>query len=164
MRVTIKPGEQFETLTPDELKRELDSLRLALARKPANVRAEEDGQTTATGAVTTEVYKVPMGMEFRLTRLVVLADGFTPAVPFQGAGAFLELLRNDVAITWQSLVAGAAVYPGALPAVLVDADSESSAAYYANGDCVAIRLTAGPVSTRIIVRAEGVLNPFVEGN
>lgn len=164
MRVTIRPGEQFETLTPDELRRELNGLRVALAKKPANVRAEEDGVTTAAGAATVEVYKVPLGMEFRLTRLAVLADGFTPAVPFQGAGAFLELLRNDVALTWQSLVAGAAVAPGALPSVLVDADSESSAAYYANGDCVAIRLTAGPASTRLIVRAEGVLNPFVEGN
>ncbi len=164
MRVKIKPGEEFETLTPDELRRELDGLRIALAKKPAVVRFEKAGPTTATGALTLEGYKPPLGMEFRLTRLVVLADGFSPAVPFNGAGAFLELLRNDVPIAWQSLVAAAAINASALPSILVDADSETSAAYYANADCVAVRLTNGPVSTNITVRGEGVLNPFVEGN
>lgn len=160
----IKAGEEFETLTPDELRRELDGLRLALAKKPAIVRFEKTGVTTGTGALTLEGYKVPLGMEFRLTRLGVLADGFTPAVPFNGAGAFLELLRNDVPTSWQSLVAAATVNASALPSILVDADSETSAAYYANGDCVAVKLTAGPATTNITMRGEGVLNPFVEGN
>ncbi len=151
-------------LTREELRAELDSLRLALALKPAIVRAEKDGDTTAAGALTLEFYKVPLGMSFALTRLVVLADGFTPAVPFNGAGAFLELLRNDVPIAWASLVAAAAIAPGALPFQLIDADSESSAAWFANGDCAAIRLTAGPVSTNIIARAQGVLEPIVQGN
>ena len=161
MKVALKPGAEIETLTREELRAELESLRLALARNPATVRAEEDGATAATGALTLPFYQVPMGMGFKLTRCAVFADGFTPAVPFNGAGAFLELLRNDVPVAFQSLVAGAG---GGLPFVLIDADSESSAAWAGNGEQFAIRLTAGPASTGIIVRTQGVLEPIVLGN
>jgi hypothetical protein len=164
VKVALKPGAELDVLTRAELRDELEAIVGRLRGAPATVRAEADGQTTAAGAITEEVYKVPLGMSFKLTRLAVLADGFTPAVPFQGAGAFLELLRNDVPVAWCSLVAGAAIAPGALPMQLIDADSPDSAAWYANGDCVAVRITAGPASTRILVRAQGTLEPVVIGN
>lgn len=164
VKVALKPGAELDVLTRDELRDELEAIVMRLRGAPATVRAENDGVTTAAGAVTVEVYKVPLGMSFKLTRLVVLADGFTPAVPFNGAGGFLELLRNDVPVAWCSLVAAAAIAPGALPMQLVDADSPESAVWYANGDCVAYRITAGPASTATIGRAQGILEPIVTGN
>lgn len=164
MKVALKPGAELDVLTRDELRDELEAIVARLRDRPATVRAEEDGRTTAAGAAEIELYRVPSGMSFKLTRLAVLAGGFSPAVPFQGAGAFLELLRNDVPVAWCSLVAGAAVAPGALPMQLVDADSPESAVWYANGDVAAVRLTAGPASTDIIVRGQGILEPVVLGN
>lgn len=164
MRVALRPNAELDVLTRDELREELEAIVERLRGRPAVVRLDEDGATDSGGELELEFYRVPTGMGFRLSRLYVVADGFTPAVPFNGAGAFLELLRGGAPIVGVSLVAGAAVNAGALPMLLVDADSPESAAWYGNGEQVAIRLTNGPASTRINVRAQGLLEPIVLGN
>lgn len=162
MRQTLRPGAELELLTSSELQHALDAAVLRLAARPATVRAEDDAVTNAAGFVELEVYRVPQGMGFHLTRLLVLADGFTAAVPFNGAGAFLEVLRNDVAVDLVSLVA-ANPAGGSLP-FKSDAHSEGAAPYYTNGDAVGVRITAGPVTTRVLVRLQGLLEPVVLGN
>lgn len=163
MRVTLKPNAELDILTREELRKELEAITDRLAYHPAVVRLEEDGATDAGGELELAIYRPPAGMEFRLTRCYVVAEGFTPAVPFNGAGAFLELLRAGVPVDGVSLVAAAA-NGGQIPIMLVDADSPDSAQVYFNGEDVAIRLTNGPASTRIGVRAQGILHPIARGN
>lgn len=163
MKVALKPNAELDVLTRDELREELEAIVARLHDRPAVVRPDEEGATDAGGELELEFYRVPMGMAFRLTRVYVVADGFTPAVPFNGAGGFLELLRGGVPIVGVSLVAAAAE-GGRLPMTLVDADSPESAAWFANGEVVAIRITNGPASTGVGVRAQGTLEPIVLGN
>lgn len=163
MKVALKPNAELDVLTRDELRAELDTILGRLRERPAVVRVEDDGRTDAGGELELVFYRVPAGMAFRLTRLYVVADSFSPAAPFNGAGAMLELLRGGVPIAGVSLVAAAAD-GGRIPMTLVDADSPESAAWYANAEEVAIRLTNGPASNGIGVRAQGTLEPIVLGN
>jgi hypothetical protein len=159
VRQLLKPGAELDLLTPGEAKSLFDELAARLAQRPATVRAEKDALTDAAGAVSFAVYQVPSGMAFHLTRLVVTIDGFTPAAPFTGAGAYLEILRNDVPVDFASLVAGSDGLPRKFFAEGLD-----SSAYYANGDAVAVRIVAGPANTRLLARLQGLLEPVVLGN
>lgn len=150
MKQKIVPGAELDILSPEEAGSLIASLLGSQGRPEDRVRAEANKRTDAAGAVTLELYTVPVGQAFRLGRLLVSADGFTAAVPFTGAGAFVEILRNDVPVDFKSLTAA----PG-LPAL--SEYSSFSAPYYTNGDMLAVRLTAGPSSTNIVARMEGLL-------
>jgi hypothetical protein len=162
VKQTLRPGAELELLTREELRGELRELEQALARRPAVVRAEKSFETDANGDASASVYKVPLGMAFRLSRVLVQLDGFTAAVPFNGAGAYLEVRRNDVMVDFLSLVAGAAG-GGSLPAKL-DTESDSSAAWFANGDDVVVVLESVTASRSGVVRIQGLLEPVVLGN
>ena len=161
MKTKIVPGSEIDLLTESELKRTLDEVVRGLTIEPANVRAVTQGQTDATGALTLPVYEVPLGMGFDLTRLLVRIAGASVAVPFTGAGAMLEVLRNDLLVDFKSLVA-AAVTPAGLPALLTY--GSDSAAWFGNGDVVQVRLTAVTANATVTALAEGPMSPFVAGN
>lgn len=160
MKQRLQPGGEIDLLTADEVRDLIEQAIEPLRLHPARVRAEADAPTDAAGALTLEVYKVPPGMTFVLTRLLVRADGFTFAVPFNGAGAMLQVLRNDVVIDGKSLVAAAVTPDGlsGLPALFTYGTDAGS--FFSNGDAVAVRLTAGPLSTNVSARIEGRLSPL----
>lgn len=161
MKVALKPNAELDLLTRDELREELEAIVARLRERPALVRGDEEGQTDASGNIgALEFYRVPPGMMFHLTRCHVLMQGVTPATPFTGAGAFLELLRNAVAVDWESLAAGSA----GLPSKLVDADSPQTAPVGTNGDVFAVRVQAVTATRQILVRFQGLLEPVVLGN
>jgi hypothetical protein len=157
----FQPGGELDLLTESELRKTLGEVLRGLTISPAQVRTVANGKTDGAGALTLPVFDVPMGMGFFLTRLLVRIDGATVAVPFTGAGAMLEVLRNDILVDFKSLVAAAAV-PAGLPALMTY--GEDSAEWFANGDVVAVRLTAVTINANVVASIKGKLQPLVVGN
>lgn len=160
-KVRLQPGAELELLEPSDLAKALGEVKRGSTIEPANVRTLAAGKTDAAGFLLLPIYDVPNGMGFTLSRLLVTMEGATVAVPFTGAGAMLEVLRNDVLVDFKSLVA-AAVAPAGLPALLTY--GTDSAAWYANGDVVQVRLTALTASRGVTASIEGDLTPIVLGN
>ena len=152
MKTRIVPGAEIETVTPLEASQLIAELLGAGGRPQVPLRAEQAGKTDAGGNATVYAYTVPPGMGFRLTRVLVQADGFTPGAPFTGAGAYLEIIRNDVMVDFLPLTVGSG---GSLPSAW--SESESDAPYYANGDAAGIRVNLGPATTGLLVRIQGEL-------
>lgn len=161
MKQRLTPGAEIDVLTESELTKALGEILRGKTDQPAQVRDEQAKQTDAAGGLELVCFTVPPGMGFYLNRLLVRADGFTAAIPFTGAGAMLEVLRDDTLVDFKSLVAAAAV-PAGLPALL--SYGTDSAAWFSNGSQVKIRITAGPALTNIVARISGILSPVVVGN
>lgn len=161
MKQRFQPGGELDLLTESELKKTLIEVMAGSTIEPAIVRTEGDAKADTAGNVTIEVYRTPAGMGFFLTRLLVRLDGASFAVPFTGAGAMMELLRNDAVVDGRSLVA-AAITPAGLPQMLTW--GEDSAPWYANGDLLAVRLTAVTANAVASVRIAGKQSPVVFGN
>ena len=155
----VKFGKlDLDVLTPHEAKRiigdELDE-RFDLAPTEL-VRAEESGVTSAAGALVLPVYVVPAAMEFRVHVVVVEADGFTPAVPFNGAGAWWRTRVASRGVDEASLVAGAA-NGSQLPFVKTYGFMQGPVAV--NNEPLELEINAGPANTLIRVFAQGTLVP-----
>jgi hypothetical protein len=157
----LQPGVELDLLTESELERTLQEVLRGFTHQPAQARGAQSGVTDGAGALTLKVFEVPMGMGFFLNRLLVRTDGATVAAPFTGAGAYLEVLRNDLVVDFKSLVAAAAV-PAGLPALFVYGDD--SAEWFANGDVLSVRLTAGPAAAGVVASFKGKQSPVVVGN
>ena len=161
MKQKLTPGGELDLLTESDLRKVVNEVMGGLTIEPAQVRALETGATDAAGALTLPVYDVPLGMGFKMTRLLVRIAGATVAVPFTGAGAMLEVLRNDLLVDFKSLVA-AAVTPAGLPALITY--GTDSAPYLTNGDVLVVRLTAVTATATVAAYTEGQLSPIVTGN
>ncbi len=143
-------------LTREELAEELARAFTPDAELPVSVRPEESGETTTTGAVSIDVYTVPAGYDFNLTRLLVEAEGFTPAAPFTGAGAYIAIRRSSVLIDFAALIAVEPSGGGkSLPALFTY--SVTSGFRLSNKETLQVALVAGPATTVITARAEGFL-------
>lgn len=115
------------------------------------------GNTSAAGLLNLPIYLVPNGYQFYLTRWNVEAEGFSPGAPYSnavgqisifsgqefGVGAMLDFLPNPPA-------ANGAILPAS------STDGLPSAPLFRGGETVSLRLVAGPVSTKINVRIQGV--------
>jgi hypothetical protein len=157
--VRVKFGRiELDVLSPAEAKKIIgDELDDRLDLNPTElVRAEESGVTSAAGALVLPVYVVPPAMEFRVHVVVIEADGFSPAVPFQGAGAFWRLRVSGRAVDLGSCVAGA---PASIASQLPDRKTYGfmQGAVAVNQEAVEFELTAGPANTLVRVLAQGTL-------
>lgn len=151
----IKIGErEHEVLTPDEavgLVREmLDGLR---GEGPRSVRPDESAILDADGNGTIEVYKVPMGYEFALHRLVLDFDGSTVAVPYTNAAGYALIQRSGEMMDFVSFAAAA----GGIPAVYTQ--SGAAAARFRNGEQVEVVIVGGPVNRSVRAKVQGTLEP-----
>jgi hypothetical protein len=147
VKAQLVPGAEIDFATPADVAAIAEAIA-GLGGTPDVVRMQASGMTTAAGFLELVVYAVPPGQSFILTRTIVEASGFTPGVPFTGAGAYLDILRNDVREDFVSL----AEAPG-LPAI--STDSETQGAVFQNGDQVIVRITGGPATTSITARIRG---------
>jgi hypothetical protein len=161
VKTKLQPGVELDLLNESELERVLQETLRGFTHQPSQARGVASGPTDAAGALTLKIFEVPVGMGFFLNRLLVRTDGATVAAPFTGAGAMLEVLRNDLVVDFKSLVAAAAV-PAGLPALFVYGND--SAEWFANGDVLSVRLTAGPVSAGVVASFKGEQAPVVVGN
>lgn len=151
MEVEIRPGAKLDVLTKDELRDVIGEFTELFEHEVSDdVRASASARTDASGNATIAVYTVPAGMRFRLTRLVLAADGFTFGAPYTGAGYF-ETRRNG------QMVDGG-VLANNLPTV--GTDGASAAARFKNADVLEVAIVGGPVSTNVEARIEGDLFPL----
>jgi hypothetical protein len=142
-------GGEIDALSVDEARALFDELAGKLATR--TVRPAKDGRTDAAGALTLSVYTVPIGMELEVNRLLVTADGFTPAAPYLNAAGYLYVLRAGVVVDFLSLATGG------LPAL--STDGTGPAVRYRNGEDVGIALVSGPASTKVQAAIQGRLFP-----
>jgi hypothetical protein len=127
-------------------------------RRPVTelVRAEESGKTDGGGNLVLPIYVVPAAMEFRAHWLMVEADGFTFAAPFNGAGAFWRMRVAARGEDGASLVAAAA-NGTALPFTRSYGFMQGPVSL--NQEAIELELNAGPVNTLIRAFLRGTLVP-----
>lgn len=126
-----------------------------LAKRPNDVqRFARSGSTDNTGLLTQIIYESAPGQRFELHSLSVEADGYTYAVPFNGAGGMIELKMQDTTVDGASLVSGASggtslpcrFYYGRLQGIVVE-----------DGERLTVKITSGPASKTITMWARGSL-------
>lgn len=155
MKFTLRPGAELDILTPAEMReivreRWLDTEQDA----PVTYRAPLSFKVNAAGdMVTVEVITVPLGRRFKLHRLVIWLDGFTPVSPFQDTDAYLVVRREGgQRVSFLPLTAASG---NGLPAYLTDGGAQG--AEFVNGEKVEIELFGLPANVTGSVYAQGDL-------
>lgn len=168
MKFTLVPGAEIDALTPEEFGDILAELAGGGRVRPEEVvRAEANGKTDGSGAITLPVYTVPVGMQAVITRLYVADDGHSfgsPYTPAAGNYFGLEVLRNDIVVEGFSAVGLAANTPGVLPWTMNQGRSQGIR--LSNGDSLSIRfgqVGANPgANLGVTCRAQGWLEPLFD--
>lgn len=145
MKQAVVPGGTIDAATTAEVA----ELVQALVRVDVYERVRESatGDLDANGDGVVQCYKVPVGMEFRLCRVLVTAAGYSYAAMFTNAAGGVTIERNgDVIIDGYNLAAG---IPNAWSA------GSGAAPRYKNGEMVTVRFVGGPPDTGVLVRIEG---------
>lgn len=153
MKFKLVAGSEVDLVSPEELRTVLDEFVEQFQRSHSErVRAAFQAQTDGGGNLALDAYEVPIGMEFRLSRVVVQADGFTFAAPGV-AGVALEIRRNGV---------NGQLVDGQKPAVGLPwswSSGGSPSPHYRNGETVTVHVLGGPVNVNVSVYVEGDLYP-----
>lgn len=147
-------GAEIDFLTQAEARQIMREARKdALEGQSTRVRATESGSTDASGNGTVTVYRVPAGRKFRLTRILVEADGQTFGVEFHSATGFVVIKRSGGQIVWGTQLAAASNI--GIPFVFNW--SASAGMEFLNNETVDVVITGGPVSVGVQVDIEGDL-------
>lgn len=145
----IVPGATLDIPTSDELAAVVRAEFRHEVRE--RVRAQAGAKTDANGAVTVSPYTVDTGMEFRLTRVLVEADGYSYAAMFTNAAGAVTIQRGGQVLDGYNLATG---IPNAWTGGSADAPR------YRNGEKVDVVVVGGPANTNVNVRIEGDLYPY----
>lgn len=153
-RQKIVPGGEVDAVTSEEFAQ----LVRALDRRDVveRVRAQQGVTLDATGFGVIEAYTVPQGMEFRLGRVVVEADGFSYAALFTNAAGSVTIQRGADAAGKGQVEDGYNLAAG-LPNTWTA--GSGSAPRYVSGEKVAIVLVGGPANTNVNARIQGDVMP-----
>lgn len=157
-------GKTIDVLVKEELRAELRDVAQQIVsgylRPPAPQRLRDGGELDASGDGTIVLSTVTVGMELVLNRLLIEADGYTPASPYTNAAAYFYLLRGDLPIDFLSLVSGA-TGAGSLPALATW--TNSYAPRYRDGEKISVQIVSGPANGIVTVTADGFLSPLSPG-
>jgi hypothetical protein len=119
------------------------------------------GSTDGSGNMDLVVYVVPQGMQFITIRCAVEDATHSPGAPFTGAAAWIAIFKGDKYFQG-SIVDFLPNPPNAngviLPALFTDGVSEGPV--FRGGERVGIHINAGPPSSDIWVRLQGVEVPL----
>jgi len=153
VKVKLVAGSEVDLVSPEELREVLREFVATFERQHSErVRATLQNLSDAGGNIAIDAYEVPIGMEFRLSRVLLTADGLTFGAPGV-AGVSIEIRRNGKD---GPLVDGAKPAVG-LPWSWVAGGSPSP--HFRNGETVTVRVVGGPANTNISVFVEGDLYP-----
>lgn len=152
-------GRELDLLTKPEAHEMLRGLRLPATEL---VRPEESGKTDGTGLLLIPIYTVPAAMEFRPHVLNVEADGFNPATPFQGAGAYWQLRVTGRVIDEGSLVAAAPANI-AMQIPFTRNYGQMQGGIAVNQETLELLVVNGPANTLIRALVNGTLIPHPDG-
>jgi hypothetical protein len=154
VKFTLKPGAELDILTAAELREVMRERWTDFEQDaPVTFRAPLSDKTNASGGATVEVLRVPAGRRFKLTRLLVWLDGFTPADPYQDDAAYMVIRREGGQRTDFLPLTSASGY--GLPAVFTDGDAQ--AAEFVNGEVIQVEFVGLPANTTLTVYAQGQL-------
>lgn len=160
MKQKVKIGGreiELDLLVKEELAATIEQT-LAGYLRPTTPRRDVDGLVTpAAGDVTLSLPPVPRGMEVEYTRVVIEAPGtaFTPAAPYNAAGAYLLLQRSGETLDVLSLVAGSG---GGIPFRWTWSTSYSIRVR--DGESLSAFIHIPPASTPLTLRGDGFLSPI----
>lgn len=148
-RTKVVPGAELEIPSAEDI---AAAIRPLLAEPELRtMRGAKSGATDSAGALSDLiVYTVPPGWDFSLNRLLIEADGYTPAAPWVNAAGYIQLVRSGEVVDFVTL--GGAV-AGGIPMLL--ADSDDTAHLFRNGQTVGLRIVGGPTSTVITAKFQG---------
>lgn len=125
--------------------------------KARTIVERTNGTTDGTGLLDMVLYQVPMGFEVVVTRLNVEAVGFTPATPYTNAAGWIALVEGArfgvgsiVDFLPNPPVASGAILP------VSTTDGASQAAIFRSGAIISLHLNAGPATTAIYARLQGL--------
>ena len=115
------------------------------------------GNTSAAGLLQLPIYQVPNGYQFYLTRWNVEAVGYSPGAPYINAVGQISIF-NGVEFGDGAMVDFLPNPPAANGAILPASSTDGlpSAPLFRGGETVSLRLVAGPATTKISVRIQGV--------
>lgn len=154
MKHKLTAGAEVDVLNKDELQEVLVPLLRELLDRDVEerVRGNENSALDPTGAAVVEVYGVPIGMLFRLTRVVVRVDGGSSfAAPYVNGAGSVEIRRNGRVVDGVNLSTG-------LPNVWTQSGAASPV--YRNGEQVEVAIAGGPANGNVLVEIEGDLYPM----
>lgn len=156
MRQKIKIGGreiELDLLTREELHTEVELLLSGYLRPPEEARPEGGVALSAGGGGIIDLYTVPVGMLFRLTRVYVTAGGATFLVPLAGAGG--------ISVQRMSGSTGDEIDGSpfsSLPQVATW--SRSNGPLFRDGERIGIAVAGGPANGQAFARAMGYLSPL----
>lgn len=157
----------FPTPEAEDLIRQVDTLAKAIADLEQAIKAPKlvqdvdaiaTANTNGSGNVVFPIYTVGQGFRFELGRLLINADGYTPAAPYSNASFWLGIFTSsDPAgtpaigqmIDFLPTTAGAQGIP--------DVADYDPAQILRTGQTLVCRIVTGPASTRITARYQGRL-------
>lgn len=96
MKQQIKIGGrdvELDLLTKEELHAEIEQLVSGYLRPPSQARPEGGAVLSAGGAGVADIYTVPLGMQFRLTRLFVTVNAAQFSAPVALTGG-IDVFRG----------------------------------------------------------------------
>lgn len=143
-------GQEIDLVTPAELRQILGE-SFPARRGPQWERSQQGIVLDASGNGSVKVYKVPNGMRFRLHRLRVSVDTYTPAAPYTNAAGYGEITSENDGVEFVSFSPTA----GGLPATW----SDSVGLLFHALEVVGFTIVAGPAGGSVMCRAQGVLEP-----
>jgi hypothetical protein len=148
VKVKLQAGAELDVISPQEAREiVVELLEQERARGHETfVRADESAVTDAAGNAVITVYTCPVGKVFRITRLVVDADGFTPGAPFKAATGFIAVLRSGEVVDFVNLSNG-------IPAL--STDNADTGARWRNGEQVQVQISGGPANTTVRAKVQG---------
>jgi hypothetical protein len=165
VKQTVKVGGrevELDLLVKEEVATTIEQAISGYLR-PTSPRRDEDGVLApASGDVMITLPPVPRGMEVIYTRVVLEAPGsaFTPAAPYNAAGGYTALLRDQELLDFISNVAGAAG-GGGIPYRWTW--STSYGIRFRDGEALSALIHIPPaVGTALVLRADGFLSPIDE--
>lgn len=140
-KVELRAGAKLDLLSPDEMDEALGPVRDLLgkiAEPTTTIRHSAPRIVVPTNGIITEaqLYRTPAGMEARINRITVTADGYTPGAPLTTAAAFLSFWRDAAATAYGFIVGLPAGSTAVLPATITD--GHDAAPVLANGEILVL--------------------------
>lgn len=155
MEQVIRHGATIDTATPAEVAAIINAQQArsqeTRIRSPANIILD------ANGNGVDEVYKVPVGYEFKVRRVSLdistASDPSTGNVPLNVAGKYVAYLRSGTRIEY-----AAPASPNAVPQVPgVQSWGDEQGPYLRNGEVFEVRAVGLPANASLSVSVEGIL-------
>lgn len=149
---TIKVGGrevELDVLTHEELRSTIEELISGYLRPPTQARPEGGAVLSGTAGVA-EIYIVPVGMQFRLTRVFVTVNGATFGVPIASTGG-IDVYRGNG--NFNDSLDGTPFT--SLPQVATW--NRSNGPLFRDGEAVRIGIAGAPANGQLFCRAAGYL-------